>query len=71
MVGILLFMAALSGIDPQLYEATIVDGSIIETNDSYYYSMYYGTIVVVFILRLGGLMEAGFEQILFFIIWCL
>lgn len=60
----IIYMAALSGINPQLYEAAIVDGAS-RWKQTIYITIpcIMSTIVVVFILRLGGLMEAGFEQI--------
>lgn len=60
----IIYMAALAGVDPQLYEAAIVDGA------SRWKQMLHitlpcitSTIVVVLLLRLGNIMEAGFEQI--------
>ena len=60
----IIYMAALLGIDPQLYEAAIVDGAS-RWKQTIHITIpcIMSTIVVVFILRLGGLMEAGFEQI--------
>ncbi|TVY07808.1 ABC transporter permease [Paenibacillus cremeus] len=60
----IIYMAALAGINPQLYEAAVVDGAsrwqrlIHVTLPSIR-----GTIVLLLILRLGSVMEAGFEQI--------
>lgn len=60
----IIYMAALAGVDPQLYEAAIVDGaSRWKQMTSITLPCISSTIVVVLILRLGGLMEAGFEQI--------
>ena len=60
----IIYMAALTGIDPQLYEAATVDGASRWKQTLYItFPCIMSTIVVVFILRLGGLMEAGFEQI--------
>ncbi len=60
----IIYLAALAGIDPQLYEAATVDGA------SRWKQLLHITlpsitpiIVVVLILRIGGLMQAGFEQV--------
>lgn len=60
----IIYMAALAGVDPQLYEAAIVDGA------SRWKQLIHitlpsitSTIVIVLLLRIGSIMEAGFEQI--------
>ncbi|MFK7692742.1 ABC transporter permease [Paenibacillus sp. HJGM_3] len=60
----IIYMAALAGINPQLYEAAMIDGA------SRFQRMLYitlpgikHTIVILLILRMGYMMEAGFEQI--------
>ncbi|MBQ8972389.1 MAG: sugar ABC transporter permease [Clostridia bacterium] len=60
----IIYLAALSGVDPQLYEAAIMDGAnrwqqLIHVTLPAIRS----TIIVVLILRIGSLMQAGFEQI--------
>jgi putative aldouronate transport system permease protein len=60
----IIYMAALAGINPQLYEAAVIDGAnrwqrLIHLT----IPMIRSTVVLVLILRLGGIMEAGFEQI--------
>ncbi len=60
----IIYMAALSGVDPQLYEAARVDGAgrfrqVLHITLPGIAS----TIAVVLILRMGGIMQAGFEQI--------
>jgi putative aldouronate transport system permease protein len=63
--GTILFLAAMSGIDPTLYEAAVMDGAsrakqilhITLPSISF-------TIVTMLILRLGQLFSIGFEQIL-------
>lgn len=62
--GTIIYLAAISGIDPQLYEAAVVDGA------SRFQRMRYitlpaiaGTIMVLLILRLGRILDNGFEQI--------
>lgn len=61
----ILYLAAITGIDQQLYEAAEVDGagrlkSIIHVTLPGISS----TIIMLFIMRVGKLLEAGFEQIL-------
>lgn len=60
----IIFMAAITGIDPQLYEAAIIDGA------GRFKRIWHitlpcikPTIVVIFILSVGGIMNAGFDQI--------
>lgn len=62
--GTILFLAALAGVDPQLYEAARMDGAgrwkqMIHVTLPAIKS----TIVVLLILRLGHFMDLGFEQI--------
>lgn len=61
----IVYLAALSGIDPQLYEAARIDGA------NKFKQILYITlpgltpiILLMFILRLGSILEAGTEQIL-------
>lgn len=62
--GSIIYLAALSGVDPQLYEAAIVDGaSKWKQLWSITIPSIAPTIVIMFILRVGGVMNAGFEQI--------
>jgi putative aldouronate transport system permease protein len=62
--GTIIFLAALSGVDPGLYEAAKIDGA------SRWKLMWHitlpairSTIVILFILRLGSFLDTGFEQI--------
>jgi putative aldouronate transport system permease protein len=62
--GTIIFLAALAGVNPQLYEAAIVDGA------NRYRQIWHitlpairSTIVILLILRLGHVMDVGFEQI--------
>lgn len=62
--GTILFLAALAGVDPQLYEAAKMDGA------NRWHQLRHitipaikSTIVVLFILRLGTFLDSGFEQI--------
>jgi putative aldouronate transport system permease protein len=62
--GTIIFLAALAGVNPQLYEAAVIDGA------SRWRLIWHitlpsirGTIVLLLILRLGHVMDVGFEQI--------
>ena len=63
--GTIIFLAAISGIDPQLYEAAIIDGAgrWRQTLQITIPSITF-VIVILLIFRIGGLLNAGFEQIL-------
>jgi len=63
--GTIIFLAAIASVDPQLYEAARMDGA------GRFRQMWHvtlpairSTIVVLLILRLGHIMDVGFEQIL-------
>lgn len=62
--GTILYLAAISAIDPQLYEASRMDGA------GRFRQMWHvtipcirSTIVILFILQLGSFMDTGFDQI--------
>ncbi|ANY68961.1 protein lplB [Paenibacillus sp. BIHB 4019] len=62
--GTIIFLAALAGVDPQLYEAAKIDGA------GRWKQMWHitlpairSTIVILLILRLGHFLDTGFEQI--------
>lgn len=62
--GTIIFLAALAGVDPQLYEAAKIDGA------GRFRQVWHITlpairsvIVILFILRLGSFLDTGFEQI--------
>ncbi|MGQ9630638.1 MAG: ABC transporter permease [bacterium] len=62
--GAIIYLAAIAGIDPQLYEAAIVDGA------NKWQQMWHitlpgisSTVVVLLIIRIGYLLDVGFEQI--------
>ncbi|NOU95703.1 ABC transporter permease subunit [Paenibacillus sp. LMG 31456] len=66
--GTIIFLAALAGIDPQLYEAAKIDGA------NRWHQLRHitlpaikGTIIVLLILRLGHFLDTGFEQMLLMI----
>jgi putative aldouronate transport system permease protein len=63
--GTIIFLAAIAGVDAELYEAAIIDGAnrfqqLIHVT----FPAIVGTIVVMLILRLGHVLDNGFEQIL-------
>jgi len=62
--GTILYLAALMSIDPTLFEAAAVDGAS-RLQRIWYISLpgILGTIVVVTLLRLGNILDAGFTQI--------
>ncbi|WP_168120035.1 ABC transporter permease subunit [Paenibacillus sp. HB172176] len=62
--GTIIYLAALSSVDPQLYEAAIMDGAN-KWKQTIYITLpsIMGTIVILFLLRLGNILEVGFEQI--------
>ncbi|MBU5348231.1 ABC transporter permease [Paenibacillus lautus] len=62
--GTIIFLAALSGINPSLYEAAVMDGA------SRWRQLWHitlpgirSTIIIMLILRLGHVLDSGFEQI--------
>ena len=63
--GTILFLAAISNIDPQLYEAAVIDGAG-KWRQTWHITLPGITFVIVILLifRIGGLLNAGFEQIL-------
>ncbi|NMA84080.1 MAG: sugar ABC transporter permease [Epulopiscium sp.] len=62
--GSIIYLAALSGVDPQLYEAAEIDGCG-RWKQTLHVTLpgIVGTISIMLILRLGGILSAGFEQI--------
>lgn len=62
--GTIIYLAAISGIDPSLYEAAIVDGANRRQQVLFItVPSILSTIVVVLILRMGSILSNGFEQI--------
>jgi len=62
--GTIVYLAALSGIDENLYEAAIIDG--VNRFQRVWYVTIPGiasTVVVLLILSMGGILSNGFEQI--------
>ncbi|MFF2890474.1 ABC transporter permease [Paenibacillus sp. NPDC057967] len=60
----IIYMAALAGVNPSLYEAARMDGAN-RMQRIWHVTLpsIRTTIIILLILRIGGLMEAGFEQI--------
>jgi putative aldouronate transport system permease protein len=62
--GTIIILAALTGINPQLYEAAVIDGAN-RWQQIWHITLpaIRSTIVILLILRLGSVMDTGFEQI--------
>lgn len=61
----IVFIAAIAGVDQEMYEAALIDGAgRLRRIWSITLPAILPTIVLMFILRIGGLLEAGTEQIL-------
>ncbi|MEF3302344.1 ABC transporter permease [Paenibacillus sp. GYB003] len=62
--GTIIFLAALAGVNPDLYEAAIVDGAN-RWRQIWHITLpgIRSTIVILLILRLGNVLDSGFEQI--------
>lgn len=62
--GTIIFLAALSGVDPQLYEAARMDGAN-RARQLWHITLpaVRSTIIILLILRLGTFLDTGFEQI--------
>ena len=62
--GAVIYLAALSGIDPTLYEAAVVDGAgKLRQITHITIPCLMPTIITLLILSLGGVLNAGFDQI--------
>ena len=62
--GSIIYLAAISSIDPQLYEAAALDGAgRIQRIRHITVPSIIHVIVILFLLRIGDIMEAGFDQI--------
>lgn len=63
--GAVIYIAALAGVDPQLYEAAIVDGAT-KWQQTKYVTMpgILPTVTIMLILRIGKMLEVGYEAIL-------
>jgi len=62
--GSIIYLAAISNIDPQLYEAAIIDGAG-RFKQALYITLpgIMPTIIIMFILRVGSIMNVGFEKV--------
>ncbi|WP_261800587.1 sugar ABC transporter permease [Paenibacillus sp. PAMC21692] len=62
--GTIIFLAALAGVNPSLYEAAVVDGAS-RMRQIWHITLpaIRSTIVIMLILRLGTVLDSGFEQI--------
>lgn len=62
--GTIIFLAALSGVDPEQYEAAIMDGAN-RWRQTWHITLpaIRSTIVIMLILRLGDFLETGFEHV--------
>ncbi|WP_420819498.1 ABC transporter permease [Paenibacillus thalictri] len=62
--GTIIFLAALAGVDPTLYEAAKIDGAS-RIRQLWHITLpaIRSTIVILLILRLGSFLDSGFEQI--------
>lgn len=62
--GTIIFLAALAGVDPQLYEAARIDGAG-RWRQLWHITLpaIKSTIIILLILRLGNFLDNGFEQI--------
>ena len=61
----IVYLAAITGVSPELYEAATVDGAT-RMQKMYYVTLpsIASTIMMMLILRLGSIMAAGFDQVL-------
>ena len=62
--GAIIYLAAISGIDPSLYEAAEIDGAN-RLQRLWYITLpeISGTVAILFILQVGGIMGSNFDQI--------
>ena len=62
--GSIIYLSAIAGINPDLYESAAMDGaSRWRMAVSITFPSILPTVVILFILQLGGIMNAGFDQI--------
>jgi putative aldouronate transport system permease protein len=62
--GTVIYLAALSGVDPQLHEAAIIDGaSRVQRTWHVDVPSILPTIVIIFVLTMGQVMNVGFEKV--------
>lgn len=63
--GTIIYLAAISGVDPQLYEAAIIDGAG-KFQQIFHITLpsIRPTIVILLVLRMGSMMDVGMEPVL-------
>ena len=63
--GSIIYLACLANVDPQLYESALIDGAT-RFQQMRYISLpsLYSIISIQFILNMGGILNAGFDQVL-------
>ncbi|WP_240416055.1 ABC transporter permease [Paenibacillus periandrae] len=62
--GTVVYMAAISAIDPQLYESAMIDGaSKIKQLRHITFPLLLPTVMVLFLLEIGNFMELGFDHV--------
>lgn len=63
--GAIIYLSALSGIDQQLYEAAKIDGAN-RWKQTLYVTLpgISGTIIIMLLLRLGNIMDVGYEKVM-------
>lgn len=63
--GSIIYLAALSGVDAELYEAATIDGAgRLKQTVHVTLPSIMPTIIILFILRLGGILNVGYEKIM-------
>lgn len=63
--GTIIYLAALSGIDPSLYEAAVIDGARpMQMVRHITLPLIYPTICIMLIMNLGNILNVGYEQLL-------
>lgn len=62
--GTIIYLAAMTGIDPEIYEAAVIDGAT-RIQRIFYITLpgIASTIVVLLVLRMGSVLRNGFEQV--------
>ena len=62
--GTIIFLAAISGIDPTIYESAIIDGANrVQTMIHITFPCIRNVVVTMFLLQLGYIMDSGFEHV--------
>ncbi len=62
--GMVIYLAALSGIDPMLYESSMIDGATrLKQIWSITFPLILPTVITVFLLNIGSFLELGFDHV--------